>query len=90
MGPSAPPAAARFLLLAIGPEADKHPPPDVLAVAGTLVLAFRKAWTIGDYSFLDDRKAARKGEKPSSRWNRAGAVGLADDLDPVRDCRRPR
>src|SRR5262245_36122349 len=46
--------------------------PDVLAVAGTPVLAFRKARTIGDYSFLDDRKAARKEEEPSSWWNRQG------------------
>ena len=35
-------------------------------------------------------RLARKEENPSSRWNRAGAVGLTGDLDPVRDCRRPR
>jgi hypothetical protein len=42
----------------------KEPLPDVLAVAGTSVLAFRKPDTIGDHSFQDIRMDCSKGRKP--------------------------
>jgi hypothetical protein len=41
--PRIPFAPARFLLLASRWEADKQPPPDVLAIAGASVLVFHKA-----------------------------------------------
>jgi hypothetical protein len=47
--------------LATGTEADKQPPPDVLAVAGTTVLAFQNAETTGECSFLDVRMDRSKG-----------------------------
>jgi hypothetical protein len=38
--------------------------PDVLAVAGRSVLAFRKPITLGDHSFQDIRMDCSKGRKP--------------------------
>jgi hypothetical protein len=51
------------LRLASPSRAAKERAPGVLAVAGTFVLAFRKADTIGDHSFQDIRKGRSKGRK---------------------------
>ena len=65
--------------------------PDVLAVAGTSVLAFRKPDTIGDHSFQDIRMDCSKGkEAVALEGCGQGSSGLPDGLDPVQDCRRPR
>jgi hypothetical protein len=54
----------------------KQPVPDVLAVAGTSVLAFRKPDTIGDHSFQDIRMDCSKGRKPVGlvEWGRGPSV----------------
>ena len=49
----------------------KEPFPDMLAVAGTSVLAFRKPNTIGDHSFQDIRMDCSKGRE-SRRSGRCG------------------
>jgi hypothetical protein len=80
----------RILLLASRTRLGKQPLPGVLAVAGTSVLAFRKPDTVGDHSFQDIRMDCSKGRK-IHRFVECGR-GLSaspDDLDPVRDCRRP-
>jgi hypothetical protein len=55
------------------------------------VLAFRKPDTVGDHSFQDIRLDCSKGRK-THRFGgvRQGFSGLPGNLDPVRDCRRPR
>ena len=80
----------RILLLASREELGKQPLPGVLAVAGTSVLAFRKPDTVGDHSFQDIRMDCSKGRK-THRFVECGRglSGSPDDLDPVRDCRRP-
>jgi hypothetical protein len=40
--------------------------PDVLAVAGRSVLAFRKPTVLGDHSFQDIRMDCSKGRKPAA------------------------
>jgi hypothetical protein len=45
-----------------------EPFPDVLAVAGTSVLAFRKPDTVGDHSFQDIRMDCSKGKEKPSFW----------------------
>ena len=82
---------ARILLLASRKKLVKQSFPDVLAVAGTSVLAFRKPDTLGDHSFQDIRMDCSKGRK-TVVWEgcRQGSFGSPDGLDPVQDCRRPR
>ena len=46
--------------------------PDVLAVAGTSVLAFRKPDTVGDHSFQDIRMDCSKGRENPSLWKDVG------------------
>src|SRR6266540_531279 len=83
-------AAARILPLASRARLDKEQLPDVLAVAGTSVRAFRKPETVGDHSFQDIRMDCSKGKKTHRLGGlRQGSFGLPDGLDPVRDCRRP-
>jgi hypothetical protein len=60
-----------FLPLASRKRVVKEPLPDVLAVAGTSVLEFRKPNTIGDHSFQDIRMDCSKGRES----RRSGGCG---------------
>jgi hypothetical protein len=65
--------------------------PDVLAVAGTSVHAFRNLDSIGDHSFQDIRMDCSKGREAVILMGCAqGSFGLPGGLDPVQDCRRLR
>jgi len=66
-------------------------PPDVLALAGAFVFAFRKPIRQEIVPFRRSAWIARKeGESVVLAGLRQGLSGVPDDLDPVRDCRRPR
>src|SRR6185312_7661789 len=65
------------------------PLPDVLAGAGTSVLAFQKPETIGDHSsFRDIRKVARKGRKELIAFGRMRAGGFPGQAGSPRSCPR--
>jgi hypothetical protein len=59
---------ATILFLATRKRIVKGSVPDVLAVAGTSVRAFRKPDTIGDHSFQDIRMDCSKGRKTRRFW----------------------
>jgi hypothetical protein len=66
-------------------------PPDVLALAGAFVLAFRKPIRQEIIPFRKSAWIVRKeGGSVVLAGVRQGLSGVPDDLDPVRDCRRPR